>query len=130
MKYGTAPGALVLSLLVAVFLGGCWPGLVGSAERLEVMRIEIDALVADRSSTSDSGCGIVAVGVKACGGPEEYLVYSRGTVDEAVLLEKVRQYNELEDHLNRQYQLLSTCDTVPVPSGAISQNGVCVAGSR
>jgi hypothetical protein len=85
--------------------------------------VEIQALAADRSSTSDSECGVVTL--KGCLGPNNTLIYSRVTVDEEALLEKVREYNELRD-------LDPFCD--PIPSvevtSAISENGVCVAGSR
>lgn len=86
------------------------------------MRAEIEALVADRSSTSDSECGIAYIG--ACGG--DYVVYSRTTVDENVLLEKVRQYNDLDEFLGRQFHLLCLAYE-PIPLEARSENGVCVA---
>jgi hypothetical protein len=97
-----------------------------TSQRLEDLRAEIETLTADKSSTSDSECGVVSYG-SCIGG---FVVYSRATVDENVLLEKVQDFNELEQFMVDEYHIVCLFDDEPIPSGAISENGVCVAGSR
>jgi hypothetical protein len=118
----------IVLLALSVLVGACVPGLASAEKDLEARRAEIEALAADRSSTSDSECGIVYFA--SCGCDDDYVVYSRSATDEAMLLEKVQQYNELEESLVRQYHLsCPACDRTAFPS-AISVNGVCVAGTR
>jgi len=95
--------------------------------RRQALYAEIQALAADRSSTNDSDCGAVAL--NGCGGLEsfgEIIVYSRAAMDEDVILERVREYNELLELIPACHPVQSATTT---PS-AISENGVCVAGSR
>jgi hypothetical protein len=118
MKSRIAWAGLASGLTIAI-VSGCWPGLFVSDSRLEALYEEIQTLAADRSSTSDSECGVVYIGACGC---LNYLVYSRATVDEAVLLEKVQEYNRLE-RLRGEACLLDCMAVLEVKS----ENGMCVA---
>ena len=63
-----------------------------------------------------------AIGTKACGGPQKYILYSKkiNTVD---FLAKVKSYTEAEAAFNVKWNIVSTCD-VPVPPDGIG----CVDG--
>jgi hypothetical protein len=107
----------LLSLIIGLCIGGCLPGVLVNGE-IEALYDEIQTLAADRSSTSDADCGVVYLGSCGC----SYIVYSRAAVDEAVLLEKVWQYNELDD---LRGGVCLACPRVALEGK--SENGVCVA---
>ena len=70
---------------------------------------------AGTTCTSLAECRFVAMGVKACGGPAEYLVYSTAATDEATLLPEVAAYSAFSARLNDWYGWVSTCDITPEP---------------
>jgi hypothetical protein len=107
-------------------IDGCSPGFALSNERSEALLAEIESMAADRSSSTDDDCGVVDL---VCGAPTEYIVYSRATVNEELLLEKVHQYNELTLFMGRTYGLASGCVDQTLLQ-ARSENGVCVGGAR
>lgn len=114
-------------LIGVICVTGCSPWADLTNQRAQALYAEIVTMAADRSSTSDSECGVAIL--HGCSPELTSLIYSRATLDEALLLEKVRQYNDLQDLL---YDGNPACgfDTSLVAVGAISENGVCVAGSR
>jgi len=130
MSYRRGLAVLAVGTTTLALAGGCWGGYSSAEEQLSAIGAEIDELSADRSSTSDSECGVVAIGSKPCGGPTSYIIYSRATVDEELLLAKVEQYTELDRLINNLRHYGSDCLYVEVPSGAISVEGMCVADWR
>jgi hypothetical protein len=125
MNSRTAQVISILSLIIGICIGGCLPGVLVSNDEIEALYDEIQTLAADRSSTSDSECGAVYVGACGC----SYIVYSRATVDEELLLDKVQQYNELQRLRAWPSPLFCpACEQVALE--AISENGVCVARAR
>lgn len=120
-------GKLAFGWSVLLLIGGCWGGYSSYDEELDALWAETHAMAADRSSTSDSECGAVAIGSKPCGGPTSYIIYSRATVEEAALLAKVERYTELDRFINNLRQYGSDCLYVDVPRAAISVEGLCVA---
>jgi hypothetical protein len=125
LGFAVAPAGSALIAIIAL-ASACSPASYVADREAEAMLREIEALTADRSSTSDSECGIATM--RGCIESQFVLVYSRATVDEGMLLEKVEQYNELRAFAN---QLNPYCDFEPGAVGqeieARSVNGVCVA---
>jgi hypothetical protein len=99
--------------------------------RLDAMRLEIEALAADKTASNDSDCGFVryVAGEGTCGAVD--LVYSRATVDEDLLLEKVQEYNELVATINTlsgyDYLMFPVCTVAPQPANVKVVGGVCAA---
>lgn len=119
--------AFSAGVIVAASLAGCSPWVDLLTDRSAALYQEIQAMTADRSSTSDSDCGVAIL--HGCIYEQTSLVYSRATVDEALLLEKVEEYNQLQDLLNDGNPYCGFESSL-VAAGAISVNGVCVAGTR
>ena len=65
--------------------------------------------------TGSGQCRTMEFGSKACGGPQSYLVYSTATTDSAALLILVKQFNALQDEMNRKYRRISDCGLPPRP---------------
>jgi len=72
-----------------------------------------------------SSCASMAIGVKPCGGPWRYLVYSRAVTDERTLAAVVSEYNEI-DRRSPRYGTISDCSIV-MPPALSCASGVCVA---
>ena len=76
--------------------------------------------------TDDGGCLFIGLGTKACGGPQEYVVYS-ASLDSAQVLGMIAGYNAMEDAYNKKWGIVSDC-SVPTPPGSVRcLNGICVA---
>ncbi|MBE8723921.1 hypothetical protein [Flavobacterium hungaricum] len=91
---------------------------------LEKMYTEIITLsLANTQSCTDSkDWDFTAIGAKACGGPEKFIIYSKkiNTVD---FLAKVKAYTDARAAFNVKWNIYSTCN-VPVPPDGIG----CVDG--
>jgi hypothetical protein len=122
---------MVCTLASVVLLGGCSPqgyGVYSARLEAEALRAEIEAMTTDLTSTADGDCAVAAL---ACGATEDYILYSRATVDEGLLLEKVRQYNERLEYIAYWSPVLIECPyPPPILPVARSESGVCVAGTR
>lgn len=87
---------------------------------------EIKAMVGTAAASEPAQCRKVGVGHKPCGGPASYLIYSTQGLDEALLLQKVSQYNQLMQAEQQRLGLVSDCAVVPEPGVALV-GGFCVA---
>lgn len=115
-----ASGIATLVLFCAAGWVGCEPGLEQDAEeadrrRLDRMRAEIVQSIEDLTCSDATDCAAIAFGAKPCGGPWEYLLYSRIGVDEAELQRAVEAYNQLNHELNARWGWVSDCALAPQP---------------
>lgn len=70
------------------------------------------------------GCSSIAFGVKPCGGPWEYLVYSNN-VNTTQLQQMVAEYNALNLEYNTLNGIFSDCMYVSKPANVGCVNGAC-----
>lgn len=91
---------------------------------LEKMYQEIVTLsqVNSQTCTDSKDWDFIAIGAKACGGPEKFIIYSK-KINTADFQAKVKTYNEATAAFNVKWSVFSTCD-VPVPPDGIG----CVDG--
>ncbi len=80
--------------------------------------------IATFSCSDATSCSSIAFGSKACGGPQEYLVFP-STVDLEYLTEKVTNYNAMENSYNMTYNIVSDCMAVMPPENIGCVDGVC-----
>ena len=92
---------------------------------IEQLEQEIIDIISIPVCSDDSNCKFIGFGAKPCGGYWEYLVYSIANVDSTILINKVIQYNELNDSLNIQYGISSDCELL-FPPNVHCDNGICV----
>ena len=92
------------------------------AETLKMKHDLVMSLIQDLSCTGDSQCGSFAFGVKACGGPAMYVVYSIPHVDAKALSDAVADYNAYQAGWQAQQGILSDCMLTPNANPACVQN--------
>jgi hypothetical protein len=90
---------------------------------MQQLQAEIGAAACD----TNAQCKTVAVGHKACGGPESYLPYSTKTGDAAKVARLAADYSEQRKNQSAKSGMMSTCSLVMDP-GATCSAGRCVAG--
>lgn len=93
------------------------------------LRRHISATINKRERKSVNHCAAIKFGVKACGGPKKYLVYSKTSTNTDRLKNLVRRYNRCDDERNRRNQIGSDCEFITRPKLKL-QRGKCVAVER
>lgn len=91
---------------------------------LQQERQNILDYIATFNCDENSTCTSIPFGSKACGGPQEFLVFP-STVDLNYLTEKVTNYNALENSYNLTYGIISDCMAVMPPENIGCIDGVC-----
>ena len=78
-------------LRLLVLIGSAWlPCTVASAQTAADSQTSVErigALIGDAACDNDAQCRTIAIGTKACGGPEYYLAWSTKRTDAAALLD-------------------------------------------
>jgi hypothetical protein len=88
---------------------------------------QIQAEIGDASCDSTQQCKTVAIGHKACGGPESYLVWSSKTGNGNKITSLAKAYAAERKGQTIKSGMMSTCSVVVDP-GATCNAGYCVAG--
>lgn len=86
---------------------------------------QIQAGIGDAACDSSDQCRTLAVGSKACGGPERYLPWSVKRADGARLAQLAEQYAAARRIENDKSGMMSTCEMIMDP-GATCQQQRCV----
>ncbi|MCU6500514.1 hypothetical protein LPN04_22195 [Rugamonas sp. A1-17] len=86
---------------------------------------KIEAQNADTGCDRDSQCHTIAVGAKACGGPERYIAWSDRAQDGAKLKQLVAQHAAARAEEDKHGHVLSNC-MMAVDAGAVCRAGHCV----
>lgn len=82
---------------------------------------QIQEAIGDAACDSASQCRTVAIGSKACGGPERYLAWSSARTDGARLAGLVSQYAAARRLDDEKSGLMSTCEQVIDPGATCRQ---------
>ncbi len=106
----------VPSLLLLLACGGCGataraPQPANAADTLR----QIHALAGTAPCTVTAQCRTLALGAKACGGPEAYLAWSTGATTQSALLALAQRYRAQREAQNAAEQLASDCRLVEDP---------------
>jgi hypothetical protein len=116
-----ACGALLPLAGAACGVGAIKGAPVDTGAAWRQLQAEIGAARCD----APSQCKTLAVGDKACGGPERYVAFSSTASDPGRLARLAVQYTDASRRDNEREGLMSTCNIVPDP-GATCQAGRCV----
>lgn len=117
-------GRLARELLVAplvVCLGGGAAGRAGAADaaateaEMQALRAEIVKEIGNAPCANLVHCRLLALGMRPCGGPDEYLAYSSITGDKTQLENKALEYGLLQEDLHRARGTVGTCAVLPLP---------------
>ena len=82
----------------------------------------IHALVGKAECTSDSQCGVLPIGARACGGPSSHLAYSTAHADAAELQALAERYRGEQQAANQRSGMVSTCRMLPTPLASCRAN--------
>jgi len=93
------------------------------------IRLQMEREIGDAAARRPEQCHVVPLGAKACGGPQDYLIYSSAISDGRKLQELARQYAEAEEKYNRVTGAASTCSHVMPPRVQLDK-GKCTSGGR
>ena len=85
----------------------------------------IIATIGDAACDNTQQCRTLAVGHKACGGPEQYLAYSVKRRNEAPLIALAQRYATEQKTENQRTGMISNCMLTPDP-GAACIKGRCM----
>jgi hypothetical protein len=122
MRRFSFPLLLILFFAVA----GC-DEMYRQSERdtLDREKENIFAFAHSAGCNGSSECRFRALGVKACGGPTEYVVYSTN-LDTAQLIRMISEYNAAEQVYNRKWGIVSSCSAPPPPHSVRCVNNICI----
>ena len=93
--------------------------------KLGEIRNEILLIVGEASCSEQPECNYIGLGVKPCGGPWEYLIFSSVNTDTAELFIKVQEYNDWNKVVNKRYEYVSDC-SMPEPPKLVCISDKCV----
>ena len=100
------------------------PGQSFDLATLQQERQDILDYISTFSCNENASCSSIAFGSKACGGPQEFLVFP-SSVDLEYLTEQVNNYNSMENSYNLTYNIVSDCMAVMPPENIGCIDGVC-----
>jgi hypothetical protein len=113
-------------LLIAVAL--LWLPCVGanadSSSGAQTPTDKIRALIGDAACDGDAQCRTIAIGTKACGGPEYYLAWSTKRTDAAALLDAVAAHAGARRPEPPRPGVRSNCMLVTDPGAYCAPDGV------
>lgn len=85
---------------------------------------DIQRMVGTPSCSETSQCRTIALGARACGGPQSYMAWSTATTAEAPLRGLAERYQREQQAANQASGAMSTCQFMTDP-GAVCQANVC-----
>jgi hypothetical protein len=105
-----------------------------SAQKAAQTLEKITSAIGTPQCTQDQQCQTIAIGHKACGGPEYYLTWSSAHTSSTVLKKLAARYSKLREAEHARTGGLSTCILVTDPgamcqvgqAGDAGDTGVCV----
>ncbi|WP_439475599.1 hypothetical protein [Algoriphagus formosus] len=113
-------------LVLLLFLSSCFAfeseQKVDFSAEMDELYEEIQNLSSSQTCSDPDEWSFVALGSKPCGGPWEYIAYSK-QINVPEFLAKVKHYNELQEQDNIQNNRFSDCMYVSPPKSVICQNG-------
>lgn len=123
---------IIAALTVTQFIfAGCERNLLGGSsqkddqEQIEKLRNEILALSQSVPCDNPQEWRFIPMGYKACGGPQEYVLYST-KIDTNDFKKKVEEYTTETRNLSKKWGLASDCMYLLPPSGVKCENGKAV----
>ncbi len=93
-----------------------------SKEGLKSLYDDINSLIEDKSCEAHSDCATIALGARACGGPESYQAYAPRNTDVQKLKSLAQQLETLNKTYNKENQVMSICAMEIEPNVQCVQN--------
>lgn len=126
MRYIILVGVIVLGVSTSFQNCAEGPRAINQDQDLKTTHERISEIIAADYCQSDIECKAIPYGMKACGGPREYIVHSQ-TANFSELEQLVNAYNEYERQQNLNNGAISTCEFLLEPSNLHCVNNKCLA---
>ena len=75
----------------------------------------LQKLTADKTCEQDQQCKVMGIGSKACGGPEQFIVYSEQETDSKMLAITSERYAKLKQEQQSRLGMMGTCQQLVSP---------------
>jgi len=92
------------------------------AENLLQLFSEIEDLASSVDCTDSSEWTFTGYGSKACGGPINFIAYSKN-IDTVLFLEKIEAYRSEQQNFNQKWSIMSDCSVPIAPNSVRCENG-------
>lgn len=113
----------VVLLLLCLACGSCtWPAVAQEKASSAALLTQIREVIGSAPCTETAQCKTLAVGAKACGGPEAYVAWSTADTDATRLNSLAARHRALRQSENAASDERSNCLAVADP-GAVCQPG-------
>jgi hypothetical protein len=108
-------------VLASIGAGYCflWPTAVAAqsdGEDALRLRDELASAIGEARCRNLVNCRIVGLGVRPCGGPEEYVAYSIWDTDRQQIANLVFEYNLLKEDMMLDSDAVGTCEQLQKPA--------------
>lgn len=94
--------------------------------RRDAALADLKSVISDVRCVKTTDCKSLEVGAMACGGPQEYALYSLAKVSESAVLAKARAHADLVKELNAKTAAAGICLAVTAPGVPACVSGQCV----
>lgn len=115
---------LLVSLLCTPLLAGCEGSCPELETELRTRKAEARELVVATGCSTVERCDALPMGVRACGGPQEYVVFCRDTTDVPALESRLGEIDRIEHGYNVACGIASICILVAAPE-LVLNDGRC-----
>ena len=123
------PGLLAACALGVLQVACAAPPAKTASVDTNALSRQIREEIGDAACTANDQCRSIAIGHKACGGPETYAVWSSAVSDDKKLRTLVDAYTQARKQESEQSGRVSDCSLVTDP-GARCEAGRCVPAGR
>jgi len=115
---------ITAGLLLSVTIHSSSPASAETESAMQQLRLAMDVAIGQPAATVLNQCRAIALGVKTCGGPREYLLYSTEVTETRTLHDLVDKFNRCDHDRNKRLELASDCEFVVEPT-LVLKDGVC-----
>ena len=92
------------------------PRQAAAADPSAALYVELQRAIGGAACRDDAQCRTLALGSKACGGPEGYIAWSVATGDAKQIEAAAERYRQARQARNQRLGLVSDCAMVPEPT--------------
>ena len=122
---------LLTVVTAGAFVNGAARAAESDAEAVARLHNELTTAIGDAKCRNLVNCRVIGLGVRPCGGPEEYVAYSIWNTDREQISILVSEYNLLKEDLMHESEQVGTCEILPEPGvDCIRAQCVLVPGSN
>lgn len=90
--------------------------------KLQELKTEITTLAESTTCEESDDWNFTPIGNKACGGPKEFIAYSKN-IEVSKFLNLVQQYTKAEKAYNQKWGIASDCSVPAQPSAVVCVDG-------